>query len=259
MKKNFMIFCLLFSLISFSQNEQIVTMHAVLIEGDLKAFEEVETMYMQKVAQKATERGDISAWNFLKALQFDSLNDESNFNYLFVQGNSSIEKTLDPKNSWWNLASEVLSLDEQKRIEELRSKFTWKKDVKVMYTIDTGIWLVDSLDDYQNTFIQFNFAKPKNSELFIKENKELWQPFFEEIASDINLISWGVGTKIHPTGEEWSNVMTWDMFKSLTDLFKFRLGENIVWPVEKSNMSEINPEGFSTVAVWQWITGAASN
>ena len=119
-----MIFCLLFSLISFSQNEQIVTMHAVLIEGDLKAFEEVETMYMQKVAQKATERGDISAWNFLKALQFDSLNDESNFNYLFVQGNSSIEKTLDPKNSWWNLASEVLSLDEQKRVEELRSKFT---------------------------------------------------------------------------------------------------------------------------------------
>jgi hypothetical protein len=53
--------------------------------------------------------------------------------------------------------------------------------------------------------------------------------------------------------------MTWDMFKSLTDLFKFRLGENIVWPFEKSNMSEINPEGFSTVAVWQWITGAASN
>ena len=40
-------------------------MHFVQVEGDLSAFEEREKL-MQKVAQDAVDRGDISFWAFLK-------------------------------------------------------------------------------------------------------------------------------------------------------------------------------------------------
>ena len=49
------------------------------------------------------------------------------------------------------------------------------------------------------------------------------------------------------------------MFSSLEDLFNYRLGDGINWPVDQSNMAEINPDGFYQVATWQWLTGASSN
>ena len=50
---------------SYSQAYQTYTMHFVQVEGDLNAFEEREKL-MQKVAQDAVDRGDISFWAFLK-------------------------------------------------------------------------------------------------------------------------------------------------------------------------------------------------
>ena len=76
--KHLFLFIALFLTTNFSiaQEGVIVTMHAALVEGDLQAFEEVESKYMQKVAQYAAEKGDILAWNLLKAVQLDGINDE---------------------------------------------------------------------------------------------------------------------------------------------------------------------------------------
>ena len=41
---------------AIAQEGVIVTMHAVVVEGDLQAFEEVESKYMKKVAQHAAEK-----------------------------------------------------------------------------------------------------------------------------------------------------------------------------------------------------------
>ena len=45
---------LLFSTFAGAQVYQTFSMHLVRIEGDLEAFEKVQTMYMQKVAQEAS-------------------------------------------------------------------------------------------------------------------------------------------------------------------------------------------------------------
>ncbi|MDG1063870.1 MAG: hypothetical protein P8O93_05415 [Flavobacteriaceae bacterium] len=244
---------------SIAQEGVIVTMHAALVEGDLQAFEEVESKYMQKVAQHAAEKGDIIAWNLLKAVQLDGINDEQQYNYMFVQSNNTVEDILDPKNMFWNLADSILTKQEQADLAELQKKFTWTKDVHVVYRIDSGLWMTNNSSDYVGSAIQFNFAKPKNTTAFLEENATLWKPFFKENGTKMNMLSWGTAQKIHPTGDEWASVMTWDMFSSLADLFKYRLGDGINYPINQSNMEEINPDGFYQVATWYWLTGASAN
>lgn len=259
--KHFLILMVLFlfSTNSISQEGAIVTMHAALVEGDLKAFEEAETKYMKKLAQHAADKGDILAWNLLKAVRLDGINDEEQYNYMFVQSNKTVEDILDPKNMFWNLADSVLTEQEQAELAKLREKFTWTKDVHVVYRIDSGLWMANDASDYEGSVIQFNFAKPKDAPAFLAENASLWKPFFKENGSKMNMLSWGAGAKIHPTGDEWASVMTWDMFSSLSDLFKYRLGDDIDYPLDKSNMGEINPEGFYQVATWYWLDGASLN
>ena len=41
-------------------------MHAVRVEGDLEAFEKVQSLYMAKVAQNAVDKIDIAFWAFKK-------------------------------------------------------------------------------------------------------------------------------------------------------------------------------------------------
>ena len=53
---------LLFSISINAQVYQTFSMHFVKVEGDLKAFETVQSEYMQKVAQNAVNNGDIAFW-----------------------------------------------------------------------------------------------------------------------------------------------------------------------------------------------------
>ena len=90
------------------------------MEGDLQAFEKVQSMYMQKVAQNAVENGDIAFWAFLRRVTMDNIDDENRKNYLFVQSNKNITAMLSDKNSWWENASKVLSKEEQEIVDLLR-------------------------------------------------------------------------------------------------------------------------------------------
>ena len=262
MKKLFFTITVLFSLFISAQEGAIVTMHAVLVEGDLAAFEKVESDYMQKVAQHAAEKGDILAWNLLKAVRQDGVNDEEQYNYMFVQSNKTVEDILDPKNMFWNLAEDVLNAEEMADLNALRGKFTWTKDVHVIYRVESGLWFPSNSAGYTDAVIQFNFARQKDKSGFLEENASIWKSFFAANGPKMNMLSWGAANKIHPVGDEWASVMTWDMFSSLADLFKYRLGDmpdGIEPPVGESNMSEINPGGFYQVATWQWMAGASAN
>ena len=60
MKKLFTLLLLVVSVTLSAQASQIYSMHIVRVEGDLEAFETVQKTYMQKVAQNAVDKGDIS-------------------------------------------------------------------------------------------------------------------------------------------------------------------------------------------------------
>ena len=89
----------LISTFASAQVYQTFSMHFVRVEGDLEAFEKVQSIYMHKVAQDAVEKGDISFWAFLKRIGMDNIDDEKKKNYLFVQSNRDITAMLSDKNS----------------------------------------------------------------------------------------------------------------------------------------------------------------
>ena len=109
MKKIFLFLFLAASITGFSQDNPMFSLHLVRVEGDLAAFEQVQKIYMQKVAQDAVDKGDISFWGFLKTYRLDGVDDEEIYNYLFIQGSQNVDALLSDKAAWWNNAPNVLT------------------------------------------------------------------------------------------------------------------------------------------------------
>ena len=253
MKKLFTLLLLFVSISLSAQASQIYSMHFVRVEGDLEAFETVQKTYMQKVAQNSVNKGDISFWAFLKRVTMDNIDDEERKNYLFVQSNSDVEAILSAKNQWWNNASSLLTKQEQAIVGALSSKFTWTSDSRHIFKDEVSIQ--KSMGEY----IQFNFASPKNLAGFISENKTLWKNHFSKNMSKMGMVNWGVGRKIAPTGMNTPSVSTWDMFDSLEDLMKYRVGFELPSDVAKnSKMGSYNPDGWKYSPIFNVITFAAS-
>ena len=234
-----------------SQAYQTYSMHFVRVEGDLDAFEKFQKTYMQKVAQNAVDKGDISFWAFLKRVRMDNIDDEKRKNYLFVQSNSNISAILSEKNQWWNNASSVLTEKERAIIEGLSSRFTWTEDSRHIFQDEVSI--VKGL----GTHIQFNFASPENLAGFITENKTLWKNYFSKNMDKLGMVNWGIGRKIAPTGMNTSSVSTWDMFDSLENLMKYRAGFELPDDIsKKSKMSSYNPDGWRYSPIFNAISFA---
>ena len=252
--KQLVIFIFLFSISLNAQVYQTFSMHAVRVEGDLEAFEKVQSLYMAKVAQNAVDKGDIAFWAFLKRYTPDNIDDEERFNYLFVQSNTNISALLSDKNSWWNNANSVLTQQEQNMVEALSGNFTWTKDTRHVFIDEV------SIAKGLGNVIQFNFARPKNLNGFISENKTLWKKHFNSNMSKMGMVNWGVGRKIAPLNQNTSTVVTWDMFNSLEELMQYRVGnQNVVNPaLSKSKMGEYSPDGFSNSPIFIPIKFAVS-
>ncbi len=237
-------------------DNHIMIIHAVKVEGYVQASELVETKFMKRLAQHAIDNGDLVGWNFFRAYQNGGINDEDNFTHMFVSFYKDIDSFFDPQ--FWTKAGEVLTKKEQKELASLQSKYSWSKDTMVMYRVDASFRLASGPEEFKDGYVQLNYAKPTNAAAFLQENREIWKDFHLGNAPKSNMVSWGTGQKIHPTGGDWASVMTFDMFKSLPDLMKYRMGIGVTsWP-ENSKMGEINPNGFQLVAVGQFIDGAAA-
>ena len=116
-----------------------------------------------------------------------------------------------------------------------------------------------SIQKSMGKYIQFNFASPKNLAGFISENKTLWKNYFSKNMSKMGMVNWGVGRKIAPTGMNTSSVSTWDMFDSLENLMKYRVGFELPSDVaKKSKMGSYNPDGWKYSPIFNVITFAAS-
>ena len=239
----------LVALISVSVSAQVYqsfTMHFVRIEGDVESFEKVESIYMQKVAQAAVQKGDIAFWAFLKRYTVDNIDDEERWNYLFVQSNKDVPSLLSDKNSWWSNAPDVLSKEELEMVQALQKNYTMVKDSRHIFVDEV------SIARGLGGAIQFNFARPKNLNGFIAENQSLWKNHFSKNMDKMGMVNWGVGRKIAPRNKNTATVVTWDMFNSLEDLMNYRVGvPSIINPaLKKSKMASYNPDGFDYEAIF---------
>lgn len=218
MIKKLLFVLLVSSTFAQAQVYQTYSMLFVRVEGDQNAFEELQDKYMVRAAQAAVDKGEIAFWAFLRHVNFDYINDENNYNYVFVQSNKDIDALLSDRNKWWTRNDAFFSNEEQAAIEALEEKFTWAADTQMIFVDETSIALG------LGTHIQFNFAKPENINAFIEANKNVWRPHFEKIMSEIGMLNWGVGRSLGPWGKDYPTVSTWDMFDSLENLMKYRIG-----------------------------------
>ena len=83
----------------------------------------------------------------------------------------------------------------------------------------------DMLNGSGGDFVQFNFGRPANVSGFIAENKALWKPFYEKNMAKLNMGGWGVSRRL-TTGSDANSptIMSWDSFKTMGDLMKYRIG-----------------------------------
>jgi len=245
MKKILLIVAVVLITVTNVNAQKVFSLHAVRVEGNIAAFEKSQALDA-KVAQDAVNKGDIGFWAVLKAERFDGLDDEKGYNYVFVQWANSIDDLLSTKSAWWNNQSKVLSAAEQEESKTLSATFNWTKDSRNIFVAEDGI------SGSGGEYVQFNFGRPTNISGFIAENKALWKPFYEKNMAKLNMGGWGVARRL-TTGSDADSptIMSWDGFKTLSDLMKYRIGFPLPKEMtDKSKMSQYMPNGFSSQPIF---------
>lgn len=239
MKKIISLLAIVLIAINVAQAQRVFSLHAVRVEGNLQNFEKTQQI-QSKVAQAAVNSGDVSGWIFLQTVKFDVLDDENGYNYVFAQSADNIDQLLDPKFAWWNNNAKVLSKAEQDELALLTTSFKVTKD-------EINVFVTEDDLPGAGEYVQFNFGRPANTTGFISENKTLWKPFFKANMAKLNMGGWGISRRLTSgTSLGTNNIMTWDVFKSMNDLMKFRIGFPIPKEMlDKSKMAQYDPNGFT--------------
>lgn len=239
MKKIISLLAIVLISINVAQAQRVFSLHALRVEGNLQNFEKTQKI-QSKVAQAAVNNGDISGWIFLQTVKFDALDDENGFNYVFAQSANSVDQLLDTKFAWWNNNAKVLSKEEQDELALLTTSFKVTKD-------EINVFVTEDDLPGAGEYVQFNFGRPANVTGFVAENKALWKPFFKDNMAKLNMGGWGVSRRLTSgTSLERNTIMTWDVFKSMNDLMKFRIGFPLPKEIlDKSKMAQYDPNGFT--------------
>jgi len=239
MKKIISLLAIVLISIHVAQAQRVYSVHSIRVEGNLQNFEKAQ-MIQSKVAQASVNSGDMSGWILLQVVQMDGVDDENGFNYVFAQSANNIDQFLDPKFAWWNNNAKVLSKSEQDDLALLTTSFKWTKDERNVFVTE---------DDLPGSgeYVQFNFGRPANMTGFVAENKALWKPFFKDNMAKFNMGGWGIARRL-TSGTSLGNtsIMTWDVFKSMNDLMKYRIGFALPKELlDKSKMAQYDPNGFT--------------
>ena len=233
MKKVVFIFLTIFC---FSLSAQYYTLTYVMVAPeDVADFEEKEIKYWSQVALNNVKKGKQMGWSLLKKFGTAGNND---VNYAFVNSYSSIEDLINPE--IWGESVEELGY----KWEEISTKYkVWELHT---YRVQ------DMIPGEAKVYI-LNYGKPKNLNGFISENKRLWKPYHQNnIASGTTgMKTWGIGTKIYPSGNNEASVMTWDGFDSIQNALEVLDFTNFVPPRGYSKMHIYDPDGFRLRVIWQ--------
>ncbi len=232
--------------------QRVFALHAVRIEGNLEAFEKVETELHAKVAQDAVNKGDVLYWSLSKVQKPNQIDVPGEYNYVFAQWANNIDELLSTKSAWWANVDKVLSPAESEQRKTLLASYKWVKDTRNVFVVEG-----EAYSPGNATYVQFNFGRPANISGFIAENKALWKPFFEKNMSKMNMNIWGVARRLtFPTMETSHNtIMSWDAFASLEDLMKYRIGgaplPGYAEVVQKTKMATYMPDGFTYAPIFK--------
>lgn len=239
MKKiNILFLALLFTSLSFSQIAYLQYRN-VPEKVDAK-FVDLEAKYWSKVAKAAIAKGQLSGWTLWRKI---GVTQTDGPNYVFVNTFKDL-KQLDDNGVW---SDNLSALGTVKPSDVETSSFT-------TVTFDYYIQLEDFVDgDYKYCIV--NYAKPKDLEAFIEENKTLWKPFHaNNIKNGNGMTAWGMASVIYPAGNlDRFTVMTWDGFNKLSDAMEqlkyVPMGEmnsDNPWAeiLSKTKMNDILPNGF---------------
>ena len=245
--------------VQIANAQKVFSLHAMKIEGNLEAFEKVETELHSKVAQDAVNKGDVLYWGLFKVTQFNAGEVPGDYNYVFVQWANNIDDLLSTKSGWWNNVDKVLSSSEQEQRKTLIASYKAVKDARNVFVVED-----EAYDQGNATYFQFNFGRPANTAGFIAENKALWKPFFVKNMSKMNMKVWGVARRLtFPTMETSHNtVMSWDAFSSLEDLMKYRIGgtplPGYAEVIQKTKMATYMPDGFTYAPIFKVLKGTTA-
>ena len=122
--------------VQIANAQKVFSLHAMKIEGNLEAFEKVETELHSKVAQDAVNKGDVLYWGLFKVTQFNAGEVPGDYNYVFVQWANNIDDLLSTKSGWWNNVDKVLSSSEQEQRKTLIASYKAVKDARNVFVVE---------------------------------------------------------------------------------------------------------------------------
>ena len=232
------IILILLTIFCFSLNAQYYSMTYVSVASeDVADFEEKEMKYWSQVAKKNIEKGKQLGWALMRKYGTAGNND---VNYAFVNQYSSLEDMTN-SNSVWGESVEELGYN----FDEISTKYeVWENHI---YKVQ------DFVPGNGKVFI-LNYGRPENLSGFISENKNLWKPFHQQniTSGATGMVTWGIGTKIYPSGQDMATVMTWDGFTNLADALKVLDFDDYV-PPSNSKMRFYDPDGFRLRVIWEQL------
>ncbi len=237
--KKLVLFCLLFAA-TFVSAQEVFNAHYRHVKAENVAeFENLESEYWQKIAQKAVDAGEIEYWVLLRRVNTIGL-EETEPTHVFITGFTSPEKAFDTPSTWWSKGDQ--------------SKATTNISKAVIHQF----WKTEDRIPGAGKYVIFNYATPKDLDGFVKENSSLWKPYFDKNKAMTGMKFWGMASKIDPHAKGYSTVLTWDGFDKLSDAMNhLSYGGSIDQSIlDKTKMNDINPDGFNTRAVMEIISFA---
>ena len=203
---------------------------------DIEDFERREMDYWANVAQQNITKNKQLGWALMKKFGTAGNN---NINYAFVNVHATINDHL---NSGW--------------AESLKSLGYNSQDISTDYVVyETHFYKIQDMVQGKDAKVWiWNYAKPKNLKGFLNENKQIWKPIHaKNIKSNSNSMKdWGIATKIYPSGNDETSIMTWDGFDSVEEALKTLDLSDWIAP-KNSKMGEYDPDGFSLRVIWEQL------
>ena len=239
MKKIFLIVVFNFSLIS-GQEVFMLQPIKVPLENQPR-FEIVQKEYAAKLAKKAVDRNDLSAWVLLKRVpELGGGKDGPDYTWVHLFDSP---KSMANRKAWWTYEKDF----GMNRLQ-LYGAFDWESLGDSFYKTEMRI---DS--DLPAKYIIFNWATPKSQQKNLEIQKEVEKQFRKYLIKS-GMTGWGMASRIAPQGRGESTNFWWDGYDKIENVYKHLMMEGPQNDFPKGLVEEFNqnvPNGWDSRMVFE--------
>jgi hypothetical protein len=232
---------ILLTVFSFGVNAQYFSVTYINVsQEDVAEVARLETQYWSKVAKANIDSGKQMGWGLFAKVGGAS----DTWTHAFVNVYSSIDQMMDL--SIWNPEELIgVSAEDISTAQYYNASTTHHYKIQGQVPGTSGLAAV------------WNYGRPENLQGFVKDNVELWGPFFAK--NDTGRTNWGIATKITGVNPTNATVMTWDGYSSVAEAVKVLAGEGNNSGPSGSKTGEYMPDGFLYRAVVQQVMWIDAN